>query len=708
MGCGLKAEKNDACRLVPRFLLPRWQSRQQVCDLIGFCTEISADEMMLFPVSQFIAGDSEAEALEERAKRIAGIRKQAGRAGVNVIINHCGFMDDTLNLDGEYSRRWPWSVDINGHEAVGYRCVLAEDVREGAARELRALAQSGVDKIFLDDEVHHDWKPGCGRSEGTHFCFCDRHLDGFSRRIGRKISREELADSLKRNKPADKTLRRQWLEFKRKVFLAFLEYCREHVHKEFPDVRIGQMTTFAHLAAWEGVTFGEHVTALAGSLQGLCRPAQGWYGDHDRTGLLLGLAQTMWTAHCLPKGVEVYSEVDWGSPWTQLQNSARMAGDFQIKANLLLNIKTHSLLYLGEGPDDDFIRGRLTRQIKQSRRVFDGLAKHIPADAPRVGLQFIMGEKMGYDNPMGCRGWEGDLADPFALTGEGLGLPGWNKAFQCLARMGVAMTFDDGEVAVLTRGMAGATGKPMREILADKNVIIDAAAANEMQQRGLLKEWGLRRSRAYRYERNERLSRDRLNGDAKGVILPTSRFAPPEHVNAYIIDPGSGVKHRVLSEIIDCNERVHGAGIVMSEQPGGRRCCLLPFSLDNEAEWGFGVRKLQLRGILDWLAGKGKNWPVWVDEAFDLWPIVYRPDADERMWVGLINFGHDAVDDAVCRVAVTGKATVNYLDDQGQLQTVHSRYVRVGAKEIAIELRDGHAVRPFDVRLLIIEPEEPE
>jgi len=63
-----------------------------------------------------------------------------------------------------------------------------------------------------------------------------------------------------------------------------------------------------------------------------------------------------------------------------------------------------------------------------------------------------MGEKLGLAYPIKCRGTGGDLADPYGLTGEGWGLPGWMKAFQSLARSGVAMTFDESPVAMYSPG----------------------------------------------------------------------------------------------------------------------------------------------------------------------------------------------------------------------------------------------------------------
>jgi len=699
---------NHKCRLVPRFMLPRWDRPERIEAIIDFCEKINADEMMLFPVGQHLppVPQNNEQTLRKRAREIARIRELAAKHGIEVIINHYGYLDDWgASLGTTLMRDWDWSVDLSGKPAVGYGCLLSEKVRTDAANELIALAESGVKKIFQDDDVRYDWHPAHTRLDGMHFCFCPLHIRAFSEKLGWEISRDELIRAVQSNAPADKAIRHEWLAFKRETFMDFVDYCREQVHKKFPQVRLGLMTTFVHLAAWCGTTFAEHVNTWAGPLRPLCRPAQGWYGDHDKNGVLMAVAQTMWTAHCLTDDTEIYSEVDWGCPWTQLQNSSRMSADFQIKVNLLLNIKTHSLLYLGEGPEDRFLQERLIRRLSSNRAVFDSLAQQLPQQARPIGLQFLMCEKLGKTHPIQSRGREGNLADPFALTGEGLGLAPWSRAFKTLARTGIAMTFDESHVGVLTGGVAIAMESRLEQILNRKSLIIDAGAAVDLDKLGLLKKFGLRLGEDYKYERGERLTRDPLNKSAENEIIPVARLMPPERVVEFIAVADSDVEHRLISEIIGMDLTVRGAGIVLVDKlPNGRRACLLPFNLSDEKAWGFGIRKQQWRGILDWLSEGQNSWPVWVDDAYDVWPIVYRVEVNDRCWVGMINCGHDPADDVSFHLALEGLHRIQYLDDKGKLCPLDPRYIHQQEKQLTIELCDKHAVKPFDVRLFIIEP----
>ena len=694
------------CKLVPRLLLPRWEIKKNAENMIRFCREIGADEMMVFPVSQFVAANPPItdKTLYKEAQKTRQLRKRAAAFGINVIINDFFFMGEDLSFENPRKQKFLWAVDITGQETKGYRCILADETKKAAAKELVALASSGVDKIFLDDETHYDWKPMATGNEALHFCFCDAHIKEFSNRIGKKITREALVKKLQSNKPADVAIRKEWLAFKRDTFLDFVNYCRLKVHEKYPNVRLGQMTTFTHLTAWDGVTFAEHLNAWAGGLQPLCRPAQGWYGDHIRTGLPMALAQTMWTMHCLPANTEIYSEVDWGAPWTQFDSSARMSADLQIKANLMLNIKTHSLLYLGEGPEDEFIQARLTRQIKKSRALFDGVAKYLPANTRRVGVQFYMSEKLGLAFPMKRRGREGDLADPYALTGEGWGLPPWMKAFRCLARSGVAMTFDESDVAVLTGGIIPLLKDKIENILETKNLIIDAGAVQDLKAMGMLKQFGLDTATEYKFTRNERLTNDPFNGDAKGQVVPTGRIIPPERLFPLKTIEQNFVKHRVLSEIVNCSLRVDGAAILLCERKDkGNKACFLSYYLSDEMAWGFGIRKQQWGHILNWL-GNGKYvQPVWIDNACDVWPIAYKVDGDSRMWVGFINFGHDEVNDAICWISSDAKKNISFINAKGKLQQIPKKYIQKRNRKIGITFAGEHAVKPLDVQLFVID-----
>jgi hypothetical protein len=222
---------------------------------------------------------------------------------------------------------------------------------------------------------------------------------------------------------------------------------------------------------------------------------------------------------------------------------------------------------------------------------------------------------------------------------------------------------------------------------------------------GLLRHYGLDLAKEYKFVRNERLTNDSFNGVAKGEMVPTGRVIPPEKVVPLKTIAKASVNHRVLSEIVDCNLRPHGAGIILCERTDtGTRLCALAYHLSDENAWGFGIRKQQWRHILDWLGSRKYQQPVWVDDACDVWPLAYKLEGDGRTWVGLMNFGHDEVNDATCWIAGVNKAKVSFVNAKGKLQRISSRYISTKNGHIGVSLADEYAVKPLDVQMFVIEP----
>ncbi|HWB52887.1 MAG TPA: hypothetical protein VG722_01800, partial [Tepidisphaeraceae bacterium] len=628
--------------------------------------------------------------LKRRAASISKVRAMAEKQNIRVSINHCAVFDDYGHSASSMAAHdWPWAVDITGHTAVGYRCFLHEKVRTAIANELIVLASSGVESIFLDDEVRHDWHPAATRPEGAHFCFCRRHLHAFGQLLGERISREHLAELLQSTSQSARRIRQAWLEFKASCLLDFIHFCEQAVHQRYPAARLGQMTTFSHFQMLGGLDFRSQVDAWAGALRPLCRPAQGWYGDADRTGIVPGLAQTLYTIQQISPETEIYSEVDAGGPWTQLGNSSRMVADFQIKANLALNIKTHSLLLEGEGTEDLLQRQRLIAALKRNRATFERMADMLPPDARRTGIQFITAHNLCEIHPIQCRGPIGDAADPVGITGAGLGLPPWPKAFSTLARIGIPLTLDDAPVAILTGGIAPALGaEALNELLDSKNLIIDAGAARDLARLGLLSRFAISLQSPFKFSLNERLCKHSANGAYVTEDLSIALTLPPPKIARFQTLRGSRLRHEIISKLIDADHHDRGIGIVgVHGSTRQRRACFLPYDLSESQVWGYSVRKLQWRWMLQFLA---PDEPLfWVDAAFDVWPIVYRRADDPRIWIGLINFGHDPLE--------PNSVTEYFNGNQCTVKTIDDNPISVGGLsadlfEISRRTFDGYAV----------------
>jgi len=205
---------------------------------------------------------------------------------------------------------------------------------------------------------------------------------------------------------------------------------------------------------------------------------------------------------------------------------------------------------------------------------------------------------------------------------------------------------------------------------------------------------------------NELLAHDPINGTTAGETVPLSQLLPCNRVRLFRPLSPQAQRYRALNQLVDAAHRVHGDGIALVETADARRACLLPFDLADIDAWGFAVRRLQWRGIFEFLKAAPDALPVWIDNAYEVWPLVYRRPGDSRLWVGLINFGYDSAEDATCWIAWPGPAHVRYVTDRGELRTVPSSRLARQRERIGIALRGENKVSPLDVRLLVVEPRD--
>jgi hypothetical protein len=93
-------------------------------------------------------------------------------------------------------------------------------------------------------------------------------MDAYSKRIGRKVTVEELPDLIYHN--TDHTYRKKWMELKRETMVSFLEALRREVNKVNPEFRIGVSASRLNYDI-DGATIQELARAAAGNTKPFVR-----------------------------------------------------------------------------------------------------------------------------------------------------------------------------------------------------------------------------------------------------------------------------------------------------------------------------------------------------------------------------------------------------------------------------------------------------
>ena len=180
----------------------------------------------------------------------------------------CGVWISTLGYGGPLfataveNKTYTPIRSIVGREAGDAICPTDERFVARVCEVITDLAtKAGAKMIMLDDELCLSVRPGLG-------CACDTHLAEFSRRIGRKVTLEELPKLLFTGKANEE--RKVWLEMQGETLKGFCRKLREALDKVAPDVRMGFCAGYT---SWdvEGVDAIELTHILAGNTKPFLR-----------------------------------------------------------------------------------------------------------------------------------------------------------------------------------------------------------------------------------------------------------------------------------------------------------------------------------------------------------------------------------------------------------------------------------------------------
>ncbi|HEY3377179.1 MAG TPA: hypothetical protein VGL77_06745 [Armatimonadota bacterium] len=259
--------------------------------------------------------------IEREAEELAEIIPTFKAAGLRVGINHLatiGHLDE--NLINALDEPWQRLMDIDGTTARGSYCPQDPDFLAFTASCYAALAHTGTDFIWLDDDIRMGHHPPAKTG-----CFCPRCLADFAVRTQREWTRDTLRAAFAAGGAAGLTLRKQWLAQNRATIQTLLQGIRQAVDTVNPALPLGLMTCDM---LYEGADFPGWVAALAGkaNIQVKWRPGGGVYND-DQPLSLLGKAHAIGgQANALPAQVsDIQSELE-NFPYYGLKKSATFFG----------------------------------------------------------------------------------------------------------------------------------------------------------------------------------------------------------------------------------------------------------------------------------------------------------------------------------------------------------------------------------------------
>ena len=197
------------------------------------------------------------------------------------------------------------SITGKTSSAGGSVCASDETMIARVCRTVKDLARAGAKMIMLDDDLCQSVRPGLS-------CTCEYHMSEFSKRIGRKVTLEELPELVFTGKPSK--YRSEWLKVQGDTLRNLCRKAREALDEVNPEVRMGFCAGYTSYDV-EGVDAIELTRILAGNTKPFLRFTSAPYWLHLQrfghtplaTFIEMARMQAAWTKNT---DIEVFTECD--------------------------------------------------------------------------------------------------------------------------------------------------------------------------------------------------------------------------------------------------------------------------------------------------------------------------------------------------------------------------------------------------------------
>ncbi|MBQ8606059.1 MAG: hypothetical protein IJ408_04920 [Clostridia bacterium] len=264
---------------------PKEVTQKRADALLEYCEKAGIDAVMLYvdlDPNWYYMPDS-LEHTKYYVPIVEGLGRRLEQKGISYQLNYqnlFGSWDGGSDL--RHVNNWENFVDEEGLESWGVACSIGEKFRSIAGEKLSRWAATKPDVLWIDDDIrmsHHRasvrelWTGKIPAERMDFGCFCDKHIELFNKKVGKKYTREEIRDGiLSGNK-----LRREWLEFQGECANELCSWISDTVLSVSPDTKVAIMTSNPDTHSTEGRHWKEFLTNISGGKKPMLRPTFGPY-----------------------------------------------------------------------------------------------------------------------------------------------------------------------------------------------------------------------------------------------------------------------------------------------------------------------------------------------------------------------------------------------------------------------------------------------
>ena len=256
------SERNRSYVYSLRFAIePGFHVEEKLDLLLEFCKRARIDDVMFFINGEEInRGHLTREETKPWIDGICSWKMRLGEAGITTSINP---WTTILHTDRGRTLRegqdFRLMVDPHGKQATAVACPLCEKWRSYLADIYAYYATAHPWILWVEDDFRlHNHAPLTWGG-----CFCEVHMEEYSRRAGKRLSREELVRAMVA--PGDPhPFRKAWLDTSRTTMIELARLIGEAVHEISSDTLVGLMSSSPAVHSAEGRDWTAVLSGLAG------------------------------------------------------------------------------------------------------------------------------------------------------------------------------------------------------------------------------------------------------------------------------------------------------------------------------------------------------------------------------------------------------------------------------------------------------------
>lgn len=337
-------------------LEPGFHVEERLETLASFCKDAKIDDVMFFiNMEELNQAHISFEETQPWLDLIARGKEVLDSIGVTTSINPwITLLHTDRGRTLKPGQNFRLMVDPKGREATAVACPISPEFQKYIIEMYFRYASVRPNMLWVEDDFRlHNHAPLTWGG-----CFCDLHMDEFSRRAGRTLTREEFVEGLLQ--PGEPhPFRKIWLDVAREQMVELASSIGHAVHSVSPSTTVGLMSSVPATHCAEGRDWAGVLGGLAGPDRPMVdRPHLPSYYDVTSQQYLKYFSYfSRATQAVVPESTHLYPELE-NFPFSRFSKSYSFAR-FQIESSLALDPKgitlnIHGMMGNGVTPADSY------------------------------------------------------------------------------------------------------------------------------------------------------------------------------------------------------------------------------------------------------------------------------------------------------------------------------------------------------------------